>query len=111
MPNLPDFKLLIPRYRFLVTGGAGFIGSHLAGFLLMGFGLVSFTVAGLFLHRQRDIKKKVKSFGKCTGSGRLELLLRLGPGPALIGIAGFDGCVAALYSRAPRLRPPVSARH
>ncbi len=34
MPNSPDLKNLIPRFRFLVTGGAGFIGSHLAGFLL-----------------------------------------------------------------------------
>lgn len=30
---------------------------HLAGWLMMGFGLVSFTVAGFFLHRQRDIKR------------------------------------------------------
>jgi hydrogenase-4 component F len=30
---------------------------HLAGHLLMGFGLLSFLVAGLFLHRQRDIKR------------------------------------------------------
>jgi len=50
-------------------------------------------------------------FGMFVGGVIGALLLRLGPGPALIGIAGFDGCVAALYSRAPRLRPPVSARH
>jgi hydrogenase-4 component F len=30
---------------------------HLAGRLMMGFGLTSFLVAGLFLHRQRDIKR------------------------------------------------------
>jgi hydrogenase-4 component F len=30
---------------------------HLAGSLMMGFGLLSFIVAGLFLHRQRDIKR------------------------------------------------------
>lgn len=30
---------------------------HLAGYLMMGFGLLSFTVAVLFLHRQRDIKR------------------------------------------------------
>jgi uncharacterized membrane protein YoaK (UPF0700 family) len=39
------------------------------------------------------------------------LLLRLGPGPALLGIAAIEACVAALYSRAPRLRPPASAGH
>ncbi|RTZ74182.1 MAG: hydrogenase 4 subunit F [Gammaproteobacteria bacterium] len=30
---------------------------HATGYLMMGFGLVSFTVAGLSLHRQRDIKR------------------------------------------------------
>jgi len=30
---------------------------NLAGYLMMGFGLISFTVAVLFLHRQRDIKR------------------------------------------------------
>ncbi|PIP80228.1 MAG: hydrogenase 4 subunit F [Gammaproteobacteria bacterium CG22_combo_CG10-13_8_21_14_all_40_8] len=30
---------------------------HLAGFLMMGFGLLSFSVAALFLHRQTDIKR------------------------------------------------------
>jgi uncharacterized membrane protein YoaK (UPF0700 family) len=49
-------------------------------------------------------------FGLFTGAAIGALLLRLGPGPALIGIAGFEACVAALYSRAPRLRPPTSAR-
>jgi len=29
----------------------------IAGYLLMGFGLLSFTAASLFLHRQRDIKR------------------------------------------------------
>jgi hydrogenase-4 component F len=30
---------------------------QLAGYLMMAFGLLSFLVAGLFLHRQRDIKR------------------------------------------------------
>jgi len=30
---------------------------QLAGHLMMGFGVISFTVAALFLHRQRDIKR------------------------------------------------------
>lgn len=30
---------------------------HIAGYLMMGFGLLSFIVAGLFLHRQKDIKR------------------------------------------------------
>jgi hydrogenase-4 component F len=33
------------------------LGNHLAGHMMMGFGLLSFTVAGLLLHRQRDVKR------------------------------------------------------
>jgi uncharacterized membrane protein YoaK (UPF0700 family) len=47
-------------------------------------------------------------FGVFTGGVIGALLLRLGPGPALVGIAGFEACVAALYFRVPRLRPPAS---
>ncbi len=50
-------------------------------------------------------------FGIFTGGVTGALLLRLGPGPALMGIAGFEACVAALYSRAPRFRQPASAGH
>jgi uncharacterized membrane protein YoaK (UPF0700 family) len=50
-------------------------------------------------------------FGIFTGGAIGALLLRLGPGPALMGVAGFEACVAALYSRAPRLRPRASAGH
>ncbi|TYC66672.1 DUF1275 domain-containing protein [Streptomyces sp. CB01881] len=35
------------------------------------------------------------------------LLLRLGPGPALLVIAGFEACVVAAYSRVSHLRPPA----
>lgn len=49
--------------------------------------------------------------GVFTGGAIGALLLRLGPGPALIAIAGIEACVVALYSRAPRLRPPASAEH
>ncbi|MDE2089215.1 MAG: hydrogenase 4 subunit F, partial [Gammaproteobacteria bacterium] len=33
------------------------LSGGLAGHLMMGFGLLSFIVAGLFLHRQRDVKR------------------------------------------------------
>ncbi|MDD3183432.1 MAG: hydrogenase 4 subunit F [Alphaproteobacteria bacterium] len=33
------------------------LGNHMAGNLMMGFGMLSFTVAGLLLHRQYDIKR------------------------------------------------------
>ncbi len=43
----------------ILTDGALVQSPHpqMAGHLLMGFGLISFLVAGLFLHRQRDIKR------------------------------------------------------
>jgi uncharacterized membrane protein YoaK (UPF0700 family) len=43
--------------------------------------------------------------GMFTGGVVGALLLRLGSAPALISIAGFEACVVALYSRAPRFRP------
>ncbi|MFA6280006.1 MAG: hydrogenase 4 subunit F [Bdellovibrionales bacterium] len=33
------------------------LGNHLAGNLMMGFGMLSFSVAGILLHRQYDIKR------------------------------------------------------
>jgi len=42
------------RVKMIVDGS---LHSNLAGYLMMGFGLLSFMVAGLFLHRQRDIKR------------------------------------------------------
>lgn len=47
--------------------------------------------------------------GVFAGGAIGALLLRLGPGPAVMVIAGFEACVAALYARAPRLRPPTTA--
>jgi hydrogenase-4 component F len=42
------------RVKMLVDGS---LDSQLAGYLMMGFGMLSFLVASLFLHRQRDIKR------------------------------------------------------
>ncbi len=42
------------RVKMIVDGS---LHSNVAGYLMMGFGLLSFMVAGLFLHRQRDIKR------------------------------------------------------
>jgi hydrogenase-4 component F len=42
------------RVKMLVDGS---LRSDLAGHLMMAFGMLSFVVAGLFLHRQRDIKR------------------------------------------------------
>lgn len=42
------------RVKMLVDGS---LDTELAGHLMMGFGMASFLVASLFLHRQRDIKR------------------------------------------------------
>jgi hydrogenase-4 component F len=42
------------RFKMLIDPA---IGSNLAGSMMMGFGLLSFTVAGLLLHRQQDVKR------------------------------------------------------
>ena len=48
----------VVRLKMLVDGSlAATATPHLAGQLMMGFGLVSFLTASLFLHRQRDIKR------------------------------------------------------
>lgn len=44
----------VVRFKMLVDPA---LGSHLAGNLMMGFGMLSFSVAGLLLHRQYDIKR------------------------------------------------------
>lgn len=51
---LNDALYAVVRCKMLVDGS---LGTHLAGFLMMGFGLLSFIVAALFLHRQTDIKR------------------------------------------------------
>jgi hydrogenase-4 component F len=48
----------VVRMKMITDGAlAGGDNAQLAGQLMMGFGLLSFLVAGLFLHRQRDIKR------------------------------------------------------
>jgi hydrogenase-4 component F len=44
----------VVRLKMLVDAS---LNTPLAGHLMMGFGLLSFLIAGLFLHRQRDIKR------------------------------------------------------
>ena len=44
----------VMRFKMLVDPA---LGNHLAGSLMMGFGMVSFSVAGLLLHRQYDVKR------------------------------------------------------
>lgn len=51
---LNDALYAVVRNKMLVDGATQ---THIAGYLMMGFGLMSFLVAALFLHRQKDIKR------------------------------------------------------
>lgn len=51
---LNDALYAVIRNKMLVDGATD---SHIAGYLMMGFGLLSFLVAAFFLHRQKDIKR------------------------------------------------------
>jgi hydrogenase-4 component F len=75
----------VVRLKMLVDGSlAGTTTPHLAGALLMGFGLVSFTVAGLFLHRQRDIKRMF-SYSSIEHMGLMTFAFGLGGALATFG--------------------------
>lgn len=51
---LNDALYAVVRNKMLVDGATQ---SNTAGLLMMGFGMLSFLVASLFLHRQKDIKR------------------------------------------------------
>ena len=51
---LNDALYAVVRNKMLVDGTTH---SNIAGYLMMGFGLLSFLVGALFLHRQKDIKR------------------------------------------------------
>ena len=51
---LNDALYAVVRCKMLVDGS---LANHVAGNLMMGFGLLSFLVAALLLHRQTDIKR------------------------------------------------------
>jgi hydrogenase-4 component F len=73
------------RFKMLVDGSlAGTESPHLAGYLLMGFGMVSFLVAGLFLHRQRDIKRMF-SYSSIEHMGLMTFAFGLGGALATFG--------------------------
>jgi hydrogenase-4 component F len=75
----------VVRLKMLVDGSlAGSSVPHLAGYLLMGFGMVSFLVAGLFLHRQRDIKRMF-SYSSIEHMGLMTFAFGLGGALATFG--------------------------
>ncbi|HEC07569.1 MAG TPA: hydrogenase 4 subunit F, partial [Thiolapillus brandeum] len=75
----------VVRMKMLVDGSlATSTTPHLAGYLLMGFGMVSFLVAGLFLHRQRDIKRMF-SYSSIEHMGLMTFAFGLGGPLATFG--------------------------
>ncbi len=77
----------VVRVKMLVDGalaGGEVHPPHLAGYLMMGFGLLSFMVAGLFLHRQRDIKR-LFSYSSIEHMGLMSFAFGLGGPLATFG--------------------------
>lgn len=75
----------VVRLKMLVDGSlSGTDSAQLAGYLLMGFGLLSFLVAGLFLHRQRDIKRMF-SYSSIEHMGLMTFAFGLGGPLATFG--------------------------
>ncbi len=75
----------VVRLKMLVDGSvAATQAPHTGGYLLMGFGLLSFLVAGLFLHRQRDIKRMF-SYSSIEHMGLMTFAFGLGGPLATFG--------------------------
>lgn len=75
----------IVRFKMLVDGSLADTDTpQIAGYLLMGFGMVSFLVAGLFLHRQRDIKRMF-SYSSIEHMGLMTFAFGLGGPLATFG--------------------------
>ena len=75
------------RVKMLVDGSLANQNAydpHLAGYLMMGFGLLSFIVAGLFLHRQGDIKR-LFSYSSIEHMGLMSFAFGLGGPLATFG--------------------------
>ncbi len=78
----------VVRFKMLVDpalADPAWTSPQLAGHLMMGFGLVSFLIAGFFLHRQRDIKRMF-SYSSIEHMGLMTFAFGLG-GP----LATFGG--------------------
>lgn len=77
----------VVRVKMIVDGALILSDQHdpqLAGKLMMGFGLLSFLVAGLFLHRQRDIKR-LFSYSSIEHMGLMTFAFGLGGPLATFG--------------------------
>jgi uncharacterized membrane protein YoaK (UPF0700 family) len=70
--------------------------------------ILSFRVAAEREPRLARARRISTVVGLFAGGLIGALLLRLGPGPALLCVAGFEATIVTIYSRVPRLRPPES---
>jgi len=75
----------VVRFK-MITDGSLAAGDtpQLAGYLMMAFGLISFLVAALFLHRQRDIKRMF-SYSSIEHMGLMTLAFGIGGPLATFG--------------------------
>lgn len=77
----------VVRVKMIVDGaliGGNPHDPQLAGYMMMAFGLLSFIIAGLFLHRQRDIKR-LFSYSSIEHMGLMTFAFGLGGPLATFG--------------------------
>jgi len=71
----------VVRFKMLIDPA---LGNNIAGHIMMGFGLLSFLVAGLLLHRQRDIKRMF-SYSSIEHMGLITFAFGIGGSLATFG--------------------------
>jgi len=71
----------VVRYKMLIEPS---LNNHIPSYMMMGFGMLSFTVAGILLHRQRDIKRMF-SYSSIEHMGLMTFAFGLGGPLATFG--------------------------
>jgi len=71
----------VVRYKMLIEPA---LNNHLPSYIMMGFGMLSFSVAGILLHRQRDIKRMF-SYSSIEHMGLMTFAFGLGGPLATFG--------------------------
>ncbi len=71
----------VVRYKMLIEPA---LDNYLPSYMMMGFGMLSFTVAGILLHRQRDIKRMF-SYSSIEHMGLMTFAFGLGGPLATFG--------------------------
>ncbi len=71
----------VVRYKMLIEPA---LNNHLPSYMMMGFGMLSFSVAGILLHRQRDVKRMF-SYSSIEHMGLMTFAFGLGGPLATFG--------------------------